>query len=828
MDTIKIEKAIFGQVNQGHGLRFFSSNKDFFNKAGPLLDLPDVIPSGVNPFPYISGFPLENYYVIAKTFLDANASRAGMVIVYALAIPLEKIVYLNEINQLIDLLPNKPIKEDDFLAQALVLDISQNINTINRYSNIQLAELLVGRRKEPVIHVGHLDFNKSVISLWAILWPTMRENFIFRLSLRPGDCIEPAFPNLVCIPEALVARWNQDYKRINQASQIDSISSAAQALYSGYNEYKDFIEKFGIQIKSPQSLHLLVQAKEIYTSNFNNFSEFLNLVRFIEVLSPNITAGYAGKQLLIRQFENLIKESKIGDILKLRNLKGLSFSNFQVVWQEIVSRIDNNEFIADDDHFIIEMLEDALDAENGSSNNWKDSVQLGFSLAFNNLNTSIFLSTWRWLNLNPQLILQLLDSITISPVIENQFVVYAPKNISKEIEELLIPFLRDRNLLHLHGLIVGSQYSTLEAFKQQLLIDRDISFTTGFEALTSRAKASELLNACLEINDERINNIVVRQAAKNPHILKDVNFSSPKSLFIWTKVLINNPEVWNAPKNSQEILFSLLNEYLTSRGSIHFELIRLLSCSPIADLCDFSNRLDIWNLEDNTLCDNFLKQTALGWYNRALGCNLIDLDNILEKSVCEIPSLNERLKQDSIYNVKGVLAIFSSINLFPESEFIDWLIFWLNSSSQKIDADMNMIGQIINQNRWDKAATVVFNEAKLLTVNLNPILNSCKGLLSIWDRITLGNVSDSDRWEAFSVLLELLYPQGPDDQAIWSRAGGKTYVIRLFGSGRENWRDAIIKIRNGSKPHPSSLIREMESDFPNNERVSTLGSLFKS
>ncbi len=93
MDTIKIEKAIFGQVNQGHGLRFFSSNKDFFNKAGPLLDLPDVIPSGVNPFPYISGFPLENYYVIAKTFLDANASRAGMVIVYALAIPLEEIVF---------------------------------------------------------------------------------------------------------------------------------------------------------------------------------------------------------------------------------------------------------------------------------------------------------------------------------------------------------------------------------------------------------------------------------------------------------------------------------------------------------------------------------------------------------------------------------------------------------------------------------------------------------------------------------------------------------------------------------------------------------------
>ncbi len=125
------------------------------------------------------------------------------------------------------------------------------------------------------------------------------------------------------------------------------------------------------------------------------------------------------------------------------------------------------------------------------------------------------------------------------------------------------------------------------------------------------------------MNDERINDIVVSQAAKNPHILKDVNFSSPNSLFIWAKVLINNPEVWNAPKNSQEILFSLLNEYLTSRRSTHVELILLLSNTPIADLCDFSNRIDIWNLEDKTLCDNFLKQTALGWYSRALESDLL-------------------------------------------------------------------------------------------------------------------------------------------------------------------------------------------------------------
>ena len=812
MDTIKIEKAIFGQVNQGHGLRYYSSNKEFFNKASPFLDLPDVIPPRVNPFPYLSGFPLENYYVIARTFLDVNASRAGMVIVYALAIPLEEIVYLNEIDQLIDFIPNEPSNESDFLTQTLVFDTSKNINIINRFLNGQLAELLVNRRKGPIVHVGLLDFKESIVSIWRLFWPNMRKNFIFRLSLNPRDCIEPTLPNLVCIPEPLIARWNQDYKRIDQVALIESTSSAAQALCSGYNEYKDFIENFEIEITNPQSLNLLVQAKGKYSSNFNDFSECLSLVRFIEVLSPSNTAGYDGKQLLIRQLKNLIKESKIEEILKLRNLRGVSFSNFQVVWKAIAFKIESHQFVANDDYFIINIIKDTFDIENGASDDWKDSVKLGFNLAFNNLEASIFLSTWRWLDLNPHLILHLLGSINISPVIENQLVVHAPRSISKEIEELLIPFLRDHNLLHLHGLIVGGQYSTLDAFRQQLVIDSDLSFTKGLDALTSRAKPSELLQACLAVNDERINGIVINQAAKNPYILEKVSSSSPESLFIWTRVLVVNQDVWNAPYNSQEILFSLLNEYLASGNSVHFELIRLLSNSPLADLCDFPKRHDIWNLEDKTLCDNFLKQTAIGWYSRALESNLIDLDSKLEQSVYEIPSLNERLKRDSLNNVKCILTIFSTINLFSESEFIDWLIFWLDSSSQKIEADMNIIGQFINQNRWDNAATLVFKKSKLSTLNLNPILDSCKGLLSIWDRLTLGNVSENDRWEFFLQLLESLYPKGPDDQDIWSRAGGRTSFLRLLGSGRENWRDAIRKIRNGSKPHPLNLIHEMKSD----------------
>ena len=56
---MNVDKAIFGQVGHGHGLRNFSSNENIFRKASQWLDLPDSLPSSVNFSPYISGFKLE-------------------------------------------------------------------------------------------------------------------------------------------------------------------------------------------------------------------------------------------------------------------------------------------------------------------------------------------------------------------------------------------------------------------------------------------------------------------------------------------------------------------------------------------------------------------------------------------------------------------------------------------------------------------------------------------------------------------------------------------------------------------------------------------------
>lgn len=826
MDTTKIERAIFGQVNQGFGLRVCSSNNDLFKKASALLDLPDTIAPGINPFPYISGFPLENYYLIARTFPDTHASRSGMVVVYAFAILLEEIIYLDEINQLIDLLPNEVCKEKDFISQELAFKTSVATNICNN-SQLQIAELLVEKKSEPIVHIGISDFNESVVSVWALLWLSMRKNFIFRLSLSPKDCIEPLLPHLVCTPESLVGRWNTDYKRIDHLSLVKAVSPAAHALCSNENFYKDFIEKFGIEIKSPYLLRLLVQAHNKYSSNLNDFSEYLSLVRFIEVLSPNAEAGTDGKNHLIDQLEYLINKSKIEEILKLRNVKGNAFNNFEIIWQAITSKIKSHSFVVKEDNIAINLIKDAFDDQNRLVDAWKNSVKLGLSQAFVSQETSVFSSAWRWLEKDPNVVLQLLKQIKITATIENQLVIYAPNHISKTVEDLLIPFLREHHLLQLHGLIVGSQFSIMDAFKQQLAIDTDISFTKGLEAIISRARSSELLEACVLIEDKRITSILANYAIENPKILEKVSLLLPESLSIWAKVLVINSNVWNIPNNAQEILFSLLDEYLTLGDSVHLELIYLLSNTPLADLYNYHKRLEVWNIKDTVLSESFLKQTALGLYERALKLNYMELDQKLERQVYEIPHLIERMKRDSLNNVQGVLSVFSSVKFFTESEFIEWLIFQIEKSSNLTAQDMDSIGQFINRKSWGQAALEVFKKLQSSTSDLKLILNHCENLLPIWERLTIGNVSNDDKWEALLDLLQTLYPKGPDENDIWDRASDKNlWNIWDFASGYLNWRSALKKVRNGSKPHPKDLLREMKSDFPKNERINILDNLF--
>ena len=70
-----------------------------------------------------------------------------------------------------------------------------------------------------------------------------------------------------------------------------------------------------------------------------------------------------------------------------------------------------------------------------------------------------------------------------------------------------------------------------------------------------------------------------------------------------------------------------------------------------------------------------------------------------------------------------------------------------------------------------------------------------------------------------------LYPRGPMDSEIWSRAGGDIAQLQITGSGRADWHSAFRLLKNGGGGEaitPKSLLGVMLADFPNHAELSQL------
>ena len=80
-------------IRGGHALREATGDRQLAAEFASRLDLPDTAPSGVVWSPFTSGFPHADRYVLARTFLDPQATRGGMVLSHALIISLEDIIH---------------------------------------------------------------------------------------------------------------------------------------------------------------------------------------------------------------------------------------------------------------------------------------------------------------------------------------------------------------------------------------------------------------------------------------------------------------------------------------------------------------------------------------------------------------------------------------------------------------------------------------------------------------------------------------------------------------------------------------------------------------
>jgi hypothetical protein len=186
--NLRVEQQCHGYKN-GHqmlaaSLRLSRSDQDVVDR---LSDISGPLRPGEVFAPYLSAYPLpsKQHYVIAKTWQDLKAPRAGCVLTRSLLIDMPTWGSLDYPSSLIDLL--HPI--DKTVPSAGSIDFKTNsipLEPVKTGRVVSLVEALFLEDRNPIVMFDEPEAELISQRLVSALWPALRQSFsLCTLALSP-------------------------------------------------------------------------------------------------------------------------------------------------------------------------------------------------------------------------------------------------------------------------------------------------------------------------------------------------------------------------------------------------------------------------------------------------------------------------------------------------------------------------------------------------------------------------------------------------------------------------------------------------------------------
>jgi hypothetical protein len=819
---MKVEQAIYGEIRGGHALRLATDFSLLPAELTSRLDLPDTAPPGVEWSPFLSGFPHGNQYVLARTFADPAATRAGMVLSHAVFAPLREATMTADLRPLLGLLITAPLAPERLESRCLTASTEPPPAANELYS---AAEALTTRGAGPVVRIGTRGFEDLVAALWFHLWPEIRAGFAFRLSFGPHDLVETLTPSLVSTPTALASRWVA-YRIIETAAP--NTTSRAAAILSGGAHAEPvlrFAREIGARIDNLRDLPLLERAYELGTASNPKFDECVAVLRLIERLSPESAAGAAGKAKLVEMLSSRLSMATVHDVLLLRNLSMTGLPGADSLWASLETWAATNKFTATDDAGLLSAIDDAL-LTSEAVETWRRAILNGIAAAARSKSSALTTAFWRWAGARPATLVALTGRLPQDEDFEARLAGAVPPAVSREVGDTIMALALSKRWMCLHGAAAGASLTPREAVRRQLSVDADSGAVDGVKAAMRCATPAQALVIALEVAEPRVLRIAAAAVAHMPTLLKEIDFAFMPAQEVWARVLGLNADAWRGPADPQRS-FAVVIQNLLDGGSASAELIDALAATPVADLSGFARRAEVWKRVAEPARANLLRATAAGWLEHASSGEVAYVpDQQLEAVILTGDRLDRVLLALASLGVNSVVQVISALPSYDESRFLRWLDGCSAAPRSMIATDAEALGRLILIRHWRGAVNLLVRLARTRREEVKPALRICSEMVGIFTRWSLGltSVSEDEKWTALEELAADLYPTGPDCNVLWDRAGGQDADLQNFGNGRVRWHDAIGQIRRGKGLQLDRLLGEMKRDFPFNDQVCYLAN----
>ena len=227
---MKFHQGYFGATSSGHDLLACApEQRERFLRILDRTDVQGILPAGAAFDTYVTAFRVDQDFVLMRTSVDENATRAGMVFSHALIATANELLAVPSIRNIINHLK---------YAQPEVLDVA-DIESTNQPDGARgevqppapLINALLAKSKKPAIWPDRGDFIDVVDAVWRNAWPELRALLTFTMGLSPEDAHLSEYAVLY-VPEALAGRW-PGFHIISTADQSSDLDTGESALTGG-------------------------------------------------------------------------------------------------------------------------------------------------------------------------------------------------------------------------------------------------------------------------------------------------------------------------------------------------------------------------------------------------------------------------------------------------------------------------------------------------------------------------------------------------------------------------------------------------------------------
>lgn len=811
---MRVHQAIYGTIQHGHGLRCASGDRKLAGELAQRLDLPDTQPQGADWSPVTSGFAVRNQYVIARMFSDPSVVRSGMVVTHALICDLEEIAAMDDLRPLLAHLMTSfdatpPVVEP--LEVTPITGIPPSAPDL-----ADAARALVSRGNGPVVRVGSHGFENLIVALWGHLWPALRRTFYFRLSFGPNDVVEKPQPTIVCTPASLIGRWQHQQRIVGRSSAEWARAAGVIDGSAGGAEFREFGERIGAELDSFQDLPLLEQAHTMASATPDTVARLITAARLIERLSPDPKRGEVEKRSIVERLVEALPTAHPSEILTLRNLVLPGIETSGLVWRALETWIERNDYLPSDDVDIVTIVTDALIGDDALFA-WRDAVKRGLVRSANATGGRFAVGFWRWAKSQPRVSPTLVALVGSDRKALEAIEGAAPTDLDAATAKPIMASAAKHKLYRLHAVAAGASMNPSDAASTQSAVEPGTD-ATAMRLAMRRAKPSEILDAVATVPDGRVLDIAAEAVARDPTLMAERDMSTTANRRIWAAALKVNAEAWRGPEDPRKVFAQLLDEQIDG-GNPPTELLDRLSASPLADLTTYSRRSEVWDRLPTVTRRHLLAATVDAWFGSA-GAGQPDttIEPQLVEEITRDPRLDTLLARFSGGTLAEGIHLIEGLGGLDHTRFRRWVSAAVRAVRELTPTDGDLLGRVVALRGKSDIVDDLISFYRAGRGDLKPVLRHCLSLIGFFDRWSLGlaPVSAAQKWDVFTELAADLFPNGPDQDALWERAGGRDADLRHHGTGKERWRGAIREIQNGRPPRVSKLIQQMRGDFPEN------------